>query len=500
MKNTSKLGLLCALLLCVLLAFLGHRDEVDTTQAAPGAERPGPPRVEELLAAPQPESAERAVETLAVEVPGESAPGRSLPPEKQPGLLRGHIVDGSGRAIPVGRVQVFRKRDDREPLAQADVEGPEREYRFTLPSEQAYYVAVEAASVEPFGVPPVARGLAQAKRAPDGSIPLNAYTRWYAVVHEGETVWQDLPIARLGEVTGRLLDEEGRPIPGIVSRLIGLETINSGHSQDDLTDELGIFHHRDVFPGSHRLQFFSPEPSDFRRPLPTDVLLASGEIQDVGDIRVPSGTCTVVGVLVDQDGRPFPELPVAYYPGPTSEDQKNVPGLSDIMRRATTDAEGAFELDGLPAGPGKITLTPRYEPGRVGKGPLAFWEPPVEVFLSSNQPITDIGVHVVQQSRPFRLEGNLVETAPSARSSLRVTVSQVGPPLPDVRRTSLNGERVRLDWDAGRFEHLVETPRSEIELRFELSGCEDLVFLVQPEPWGVWSQDVRVPLDFTPRE
>lgn len=504
MKNSKKLGLLCVLLIGVLLAVLGRRDEVDTTQAAPPAAPREPERAEEMLAALRPESAEREVaETSAVRADesGESTSGKESSRDKQPGFLRGHVVDESGSAIPVGRVQVFRKRDDQEPLAQVDVAGDEREYHFTLPSERSYYVAVDPASVEHFGVPPVARGLAKAKRAPDGSIPPNAYTRWHVVVPEGGTVWQDLPIARLGEVTGRLLDEEGRPIPGIVSRLIGLETINSGHSQDDLTDEQGVFHHRDVFPGSHRLRFFSPEPSDFQPPLPTDVLLASGEIQDVGDIQVQSGTCAVVGVLVDQDGRPFPELPVAYYPGPSSEDQKAAQGLAEIMRRATTDAEGTFELDGLPAGPGKIALTPGYEPGKLGTGPLAFWEPPVEVYLSSNQPITDIGVNVVQQSRPFRLEGNLLATVPASQlGRLRATVSQVGPPLPDVRRASLEGERVRLDWEAGRFEHLVETPRSEIELRFELSGHEDLVFLVQPEPWGVWTHDVRVPLDFTPRE
>jgi hypothetical protein len=503
MKNSTKLALVCAMLFCVVLAVLGWREEFDTTAAAPSSAPPVLERAEELVVARQVEAAEREVAEkpeAAAALESVAPPAEGRPREKQPGFLRGHIVDGSGAALPEGRVQVFRKADDSEPLAEADIEGPEHEYRFTLPSDRPYYVSVDPASVARFGEPPVARGLARAERAPDGSIPSNQYTRWWVRIPEGETVWQDLLIARLGEVTGRLLDAQGQPIPGIVSRLIGLESINSGHSQDDLTDVEGIFHHREVFPGSHRLAFFSPKPSDFEKPLPTDVLLASGEIQDVGDIRVQSGTCAVVGLILDQDGHPFAGVPVAYYPGPR-EGQKNPPGLTDILRRATTDAEGAFELSGLPTGQGKISLTPNYEPNKDGTGPVAFWEPNVEVYLSENQPVTDIGVHVVQQSRPFRLEGDLLGLVPAShRGKLRATVSEVGPPLPDVRRAALKAAPVKVDWEAGRFECLIETPRREVELRFELKGLEDLVFLITPEPWGVWTQEVRVPHDFTPRK
>jgi hypothetical protein len=500
MKNATITGLVCAGLVCVLLLFFWQRDEESTTtRAAPESAPRGGASTPEVLRAPRSESDEREiVEALAMEEGKEEPAKQALEREQGVGVLRGHVVDGSEKRLATGRVQVFRSPNDLEPIAQADVGGAECEYRFSLSAGNAHYVAVDPESVESLGVPPLSRGFTRAQRGLDGSILLNQYSRVRVEVQEGETSWQDLRIARLGDVVGRLLGEEGMPLPGIVARVVGLETNNSGNTQDDTTDENGSFRHHQLFPGSYRLSFFSPVVSeDFQPPLPTDFVLMDGESRDLGDFRAQSGTCTVVGIIVDQDGRPFPGLPIAFYPGSSGEDQKNPYGLGDVTRRTKTGPDGAFELSGLPAIPCKISLTPDYEPGRIVEGQPAFWEQPVEVFLSRRQPMTDIGVHVVQQSRPFRLQGRLLEKAPgSHRGLLRATVSQVGPLPEGVRRSSLQRVPVELDWESGTFECLVETPRPQIELRFELKGHEDRVLLVQPEPWGVWTHDITIPDDF----
>lgn len=500
MKNATILGLLCAGLLCVFLVFAWRRGERGpVTRAAPLFENVESGRETPAMSLAETETRE-VVEAPVVKASEEKPTTKSARPEKKPGALRGHVVDANGARLPVGRVRIFRDPDDAEPLAQAEVEGDEREYHFSLTAEKAYYVAVDPASVENFGVPPLSKGFAAAMRGPDGAILPSGYTRMRVLAGEGETIWLDLPVARLADVVGRLLGEQGEPLPGIVARVNGIETISSGTTQDDTTDEHGVFRHHHLFPGSYRLSFFSPKASDdFRPPRVLDFALVDGEGRDLGDIRVQRDSCTVIGRIVDQDGRPFPGLPISCYPSATDKDQVRAFGLNDAVGRTKTGPDGSFELTELPAILCKISLTPNYEPSKVVEGQPAIWEQPVEVHLSRQQLVTDIGVHVVQQSRPFRLEGRLLEGAPGSHRGLKATVSDIGEGLPEgVRRTPLRRTPVKLDWEAGTFECLVETPRHEIELRFQLKGHEDRVFRIEPQPWGVWTQDIAIPQDFKP--
>lgn len=508
MKKTTILNMVYAVLFCVLLVFLldGGRED-GAIQAGPQPDPGGTSSARGAFRVPRLESPGReVVETLVAEDGNDRVDrsGKRKPPrlkrQREPGVLRGHIVDRNGNRLPRGRVLVFRKAYGLEPVAQADIEGAEREYRCCLPAGKVYYAAVDPLSIEGLGVPPLSRGFTRAKRGSDGSILLNEYSRARVVIREGKTVRQDFSIAMQGDVVGRLLDEHGEPLPGVVARIRGLGAKNGGSMQDGTTDKDGVFRLHHLFPGSYRLGFWRPVDFDgFQPPLPTDFVLREGEERDLGDIQVLQGTCAVRGIVVDQDGRPFPGLPIACFPSSSGEDQKSPFDLGDVIRRTRTGADGAFELNNLPAIFCQVSLTPGYEPRGVGTNQVAFWEPSVEVHLTSKQPVVDIGVHVVQQSRPFRLEGRLLEKFPGSHQGFRATVSQgEGQSLPEgVRRSTLRRKPVDVDWETGTYRCLVETPRPEIELRFELEGYEDRVFLIQPEPRGVWTQDIAIPQDFT---
>lgn len=286
---------------------------------------------------------------------------------------------------------------------------------------------------------------------------------------------------------------------GVMARVSGRLADTAGNSQDADTDEHGVFRFHHLFPGDYRLTFHpAPGPESFVPPVTPDFILADGESLDLGDLLVPQGMCTVIGTVVDQDGRPFPDIPIACYADLTDPNQPAPDHLSATLTRTRTGPDGTFRLSDLPAIPCKISLTPDYLPREVAAGQPAFWEPNVDVLLSAKDPVQDIGVHVVHQSRPFRMEGLLLEeTRGEHRKLLRVTVSQVGePPADGPRRTSLKSQPVQVNWEKGTFECLVETPRPGVELRFELKGYKDLVFELQAEPLGTWSQDIRIPEDF----
>lgn len=505
MRKTIVLSLIGAGLLCMLLVLLLDQDGERAAIRPMASSGPDGSSADQELspAVLQGSRTSEVVETVRAETGGGESTEPAPLEKPAEGWLRGHILDGIGNRLPRGRVEVFDRPSSIEPVAHADIEGTEREYRLLLPAETAHYVSVEPSSVEDFGVPPLVRGYTRAERDPDGAILPRAFSRARIVLAEGETIQRDFSIGRPCEVVGRLLSEDEEPLSGVLARVSGLDANNAGNAEDAVTDESGVFRFHDLFPGTYRLVFHPPAGSEsFVPPIPPDLVLLDGESRDLGDMRVLQGTCTVIGSIVDQDGRPFPDLPIACYPNSSGPDGKVPHDLGSVLGRTRTGPDGTFKLSDLPAIPCKISLTPDYVPRQVVPGQPAFWEPDVEAFLSAREPVMDIGVHVVQQSRPFRLEGNLLEkTRGEHRKMLRVTVSQVGESPPDgPRRASLRREPVSVDWEEGTFLCLVETPRPGIELRLELNGYKDLVFLLQPEPGGTWSKDVLIPGDFEKQE
>lgn len=505
MRKATILSLIVAGLIGLLLVLLLNRDqERSEIRAMASPQVASSSATQELSPAPLPAARTNEVVESVVAESSEGQPKEAASKKKPAeGSLHGHILDGLGMRLPRGRIQVFDKPSAREPIAEAEIVGPEREYRLSLPAGSGFYMAVEPASVADFGVPPLAQGYTRAKRDKDGAFLPEEYTRAWIVLAEEEAIEKDFSVGRPCDVVGRLLSQEGEPVSGIMARVSGLDTYIVGNSQDATTDELGVFRFHHLFPGTYRLWFHPPRGSeDFVPPFTPDFVLADGESRDLGDIRVPRGACTVTGTVVDQDGRPFPGLPIVAYPSSTDPNQRVPHDLGNVLARTRTGPDGTFRLSDLPAIACNISLTPHYEPNKVVPGQPAFWEPNVEVVLSAKEPVLDVGVHVVHQSRPFRLEGLLLEKVRGEhRRQLRVTVSQVGEyPADGPRRLPLKRQAVPVNWNECTFECLVETPRPLIELRFELKGYKDLVFQLQPEPLGTWSEEIRIPEDFEQQE
>lgn len=501
MRKATLLSVIGAGLLCLLLVLLLNRDqERSEIRAMASPEAADGSVTQELSPAPVPTSrTHEVVETVVAE--SSEGPPKETASKKKPaeGSLHGHILDGLGTRLPRGRIQVFDGPSSRAPIMEAEVEGPEREYRLSLPAGPAFYVAVEPGSVADFGVPPLARGFSRSKRDADGAFLPGEYTRAWIVLARGEALEKDFSVGRPCDVVGRLLGQEGEPLSGIDARVSGLLENTAGNSEDSITDEHGGFRFHHLFPGEYRLTFHpAPGPERFAPPVTPDFVLADGESRDLGDIRVPRGVCAVIGTVVDQDGRPFPDLPIVCYPNATDPNQRVPHYLNEVLAQTRTGLDGTFRLDDLPAIPCNVSLTPHYEPNKVVPGQPAYWEPPLEVVLSAKEPVQDVGVHVVHESRPFRLEGLLLEKIRGEhRKLLRVTVSQLGEyPGDGPRRLPLERQKVNVNWNECTFECLVETPRPLIELRFELKGYKDLVFQLQPEPLGTWSEEIRIPEDF----
>lgn len=69
----------------------------------------------------------------------------------------------------------------------------------------------------------------------------------------------------------------------------------------------------------------------------------------ISELVIKSGNSGVYGVIYAPDGRPWPDVRVLV------EFQKRGEGERTAYRRATTDAEGRYEINGLVAGYGRIT-------------------------------------------------------------------------------------------------------------------------------------------------
>lgn len=426
--------------------------------------------------------------------------------EPETGSIHGSILDSTGARLDQGRVLVFADRKLTSLVTTLKLEGPELEYRCELPANQGYYLLVEPQSLGSGYVPALARSRKSAiPTAPTHSELeyLGYFTKYFVALEGGEEVRRDLEVGLPARATGRLLERDGRPISGALARLSGIDESIAGLSEDCITDEHGVFAFAEVYPGNHRLTFSMA--SEWSPPTAHDVAIAGGEDRDLGDFRAGGGQSTIRGRVVDQDGEPFPGLPILCYSDQPVEEGLPAHDMGSVLGRATTDESGLFELAGLAAIPVKVTLTPDYDPGSIqGPGHPAYWEYPVLVDLQHGPTVVDVGTQTVDESRPFEVRARVVfdvtwlAESSHGKRDLSCTLSQVeGESLAEgVRRASIRARRVALDPETDTFTCLVETPMTTLELRLCLRGSEDLLFTLQPEALETWSQEVRVPSDF----
>lgn len=422
------------------------------------------------------------------------------------GVIFGNILDSDGARFERGRVLVFLNGRYAQPLLELKLEGPEMQFRSELPAGTAYRLVVDPESLQGDYTPALARSKKRSR--PEGARvtqeeDLKNYTLAYVTLVRDREHRQDLWVGLPAQVSGRLLGADGEPLPGALARLSGLDKKIAGLSEDCITGPGGDFRFTGVFPGEHRLTFSRAE--DWTPPAPRDCTVLGGADRWLGGIRAGGGTQSIHGKVLNQDGLPFAGLAILCYSNVPVEEGTPAHNMSSVLARTTTDAEGSFQLMGLPSISVKVSLTPGFEPGKVaGSGHPAMWEPNVLVDLSTGPSLHNVGTHTVEESRPFEITGRIDFDAlwaakkQSRAKGLRAHISRVqGQALPDgVRRVSLRKQPVAIDFEKGTFRALVETPNTEIELRFKLPGEEDLVYVLKPVALDTWFQEIRVPTDF----
>jgi protocatechuate 3,4-dioxygenase beta subunit len=167
----------------------------------------------------------------------------------------------------------------------------------------------------------------------------------------------ELRLARTARVDGRVLDEAGKPIVGVLVNAICLiggrddlvvipgvlppaaeaaelpvgRLLRPGGVRSSPTDKDGRFALSGLSPGRTRIEILHPDKLPFRR---EPLLLAPGDVRDLGDLTMLTGA-TLAGKVLDDEGRAAEGAVVeARLAGRTTH-----PTL-----RATTDATGAFFL------------------------------------------------------------------------------------------------------------------------------------------------------------
>gem|GEM_PF-2115015 len=426
-------------------------------------------------------------------------------------MIHGNIFDSRGARVSHGRVLVLAEKRDSVPIEVLELEGTEREYRCELPSKQDYYLVVDPSSLGEGLIPSLVRSRKKSRRDQASLDDLSNFTKIYVSLSEGEVVRQDLMVGRLAMAMGRLLAMDGTPIPGALARLTAVEGHIAGFSADALTGADGNFRIDEVFPGDYQLTFSRRET--WNPPMPLEIQILGGEARDFGDIFAGGGQRSIRGMVVMQGGKPFEGLPILAFRGPKEAGAPSPFKMNAVLARAKTDASGHFDLQGLPETQVLVSLTPGFEPNVVGgAGHPAMWVPNVFVDLEDSLSVVDIGTHTVEESRPFRITGELqfdeawLAAAGLRKQDLVAIITEDGeyPPTKRPHRVPLHEERIAIDFDSGPgtntdvFELTIETPRPEVELRFELSGLEPFVLTLHPEPLGSWSREIRVPGDFPP--
>ncbi len=412
------------------------------------------------------------------------------------GTIVGQILDGYGARFEQGRVLVFKTGEFAAPLQVLELQGDRMEFKTELVANKAYRLMVDPESLTGDHIP------APLRHGADPKDPTGYSMAFVHVVRDREHV-QNVRVGLPASVHGRLLDGDGKAIAGALARLAGLNKHFVGLSRDAITGDDGTFEFADVYPGEYRLTFSRKQ--QWTPPQPLDIAVLGGESHGIGNVRAGGGNFAIRGQILDQDGQPFVGLPVLCYSDAAVNEGLPAHNMGSALAHGTTGADGTFHLQGLPGIPVQVSLTPGFDPRKVGgKGHPAMWVPNLSVDLGSGLAMHDVGSHQVEESRPFEITGRMIfDSAWLAKKSNRSSdfqghVSRIpGQVLPDgVLRTTLRRKTVDFDPEEGTFRCLVETPNTEVEVRFELDGQEDLVFVLQPVPLGSWYRDVRVPGDF----
>lgn len=243
-------------------------------------------------------------------------------------------------------------------------------------------IAIETAE-GPFDGTPLPR--ITAKSGGDGGfrlvgLPIDAALVWEAKAegHEvsrgrlgGDTSLQ-VVLERAQRITGRVVDADGKPIEGAGLNVTWVHKDSDGFAREHRsqpgpirTDATGVFAFHRLLRWEGALLVGAPGYLSTRRELETLPTLGETRELDLGTLTLGRGR-TLPGRVVDAErGTPVPEAEVTAM-------WAHAPRLRDATS-ATSDAEGSFELSGLPEG-GSVRLVARaagYALGHLDPSPEA---------------------------------------------------------------------------------------------------------------------------------
>jgi protocatechuate 3,4-dioxygenase beta subunit len=248
-----------------------------------------------------------------------------------------------------------------------------------------------------------------------------------------------LELARMGTLTGRVLDEQGAPLGGATvhdrlaeSEELGViwsplppaaEAAASGAgppiavstgvgTRRATTGGDGRFALGDVPPGRVRIEVLHPRVVPFRT---GTLVVAPGQRLDVGTLKVHAAA-RIQGLVVDADGSPIAGAKVTA--APAGGDAAGVPGGAGDALYALTAGDGSFSLP-LPSGAHRVTAsvagrTQATVEIRVDPGARAL--PPVTLRLAKGDQSVE-GVVRDSQGRPLARAHVAVRAAPTPEAA-----------------------------------------------------------------------------------
>jgi protocatechuate 3,4-dioxygenase beta subunit len=212
----------------------------------------------------------------------------------------------------------------------------------------------------------------------DGAFALGGATAARYQLHvqaPGFAAWQqpvDAPsegiqvvLEAAGSIAGLVVDEGGRPVDAFEVAALpsgGREAqARQGRRMRPVTSEDGRFVMDDLTGGVYAIQVVA---RDLGRAVVSGVKVMPGGVTDLGRIRLAAGG-VIRGTVVDAASAPIAGATVE------ARGTDRPMGMIDILQNVSTDAAGAFQLRGLPAGRAiVIARHPEFAPGQ---------SPPVDV-------------------------------------------------------------------------------------------------------------------------
>ena len=214
----------------------------------------------------------------------------------------------------------------------------------------------------------------------------------------------DLRLARTVRISGRVIDESGEPMVGVQVSAISLvggrdelvvipgplplaaeaaelpagKLVRPGGVRSCATDKTGEFTITGLAPGRARIAILHPRKLPFRR---EPLLLAPGDVRDLGDVMVLSGA-SLAGQVLDEENRPVEGALV---------EARRAGRSSRPTVRMTTDRKGDFFVQ-VPLGNYALTA----ESDRL-MSPA-----PLSIHVAADVPADDCIIRLIARNSPKR--------------------------------------------------------------------------------------------------